>query len=124
LSCGSDRSFSVSATNGSGTLVYGIGQIVAQITCVNISGTTAVVGGTIVSVADASNVGNLMEMYFVDNGSPSGSSVGGDQVSPIEIGAPGGFGGLPKTCPAADASQAAALDSLDAGDIVVHAKGS
>jgi hypothetical protein len=119
-----DHNFSVTATNGNGTLVYSQNDIVAQISCVNISGNTAVVGGTIMSAADTSIVGQAFDMYFVDNGNPSGSSVGGDEVSPVTRGFPTGPGGLPKTCPAADISDAPEMDALDAGDIVVHAKGS
>ena len=116
---GIDHNFSVTATNGSGTLVYSAGSTVAQITCLNISGNVAVVAGTIVSSANASNVGAPVEMYFEDNGQPNGSAVGGDDVSPLEF-----PGSAPKTCPTADISKALEVDALDAGDITVHAKGS
>jgi len=114
-----DHNFSVTATNGSGTLVYSVDAVIAQITCLNVAGNVAVVAGTIVSTADGSNVGTPIEMYFEDNGQPHGSSVGGDVVSPLEL-----LDSAPKTCPAADISNAPEMDALDAGDITVHAKGS
>jgi hypothetical protein len=114
-----DHNFSVTATNGSGTLVYSVDAVVAQITCLNVSGKVAVVAGTIVSTADGSNVGTPIEMYFEDNGQPHGTTVGGDVVSPLEL-----LDSAPKTCPAANISNAPVLDALDAGDITVHAKGS
>lgn len=115
------HSFSVSDTNGNGTLVYSADSIIARLTCLTVSGNVAVIGGVISSTADGANVGAPIDMYFVDNGQPNGSTLGGDEVSPILINPPGP---APSTCPAADASQAPVLDTLDAGDIAVHAAGS
>jgi len=115
------RSFSLSASNGAGTLQYGVATIRAEITCLNVAGNAAVVGGVIRDAADASLVGDPVRMYFVDNGPPVGQDVGGDTVSPIQIFAPGeNAGGLPKTCPVVDPTQATL--ALDAGDVLVHGK--
>ena len=119
---GTGHNFSVSVTGGNGVLVYSASGIVAQITCANVSGNVAVVGGTITSSTNASFLNAPVEMYFEDNGDPAGTSVGGDLVSPIEILDAGSAPG--KNCPAADITQAAEQDSVDAGDIIVHAKGS
>ena len=113
------HNFSVTASGGTGTLVYSTDQIVAQITCLNVAGNVAVAAGVIVSTADGSNVGDPVTMYFEDNGQPSGTSVGGDAVSPIIIGS----GAAPKTCPAANLGDAPEMDAVDAGDIAVHARG-
>jgi hypothetical protein len=116
------ENFSITATNGTGTLVSSQGQIVAQITCLNVSGNVAVVVGTVRSSANGGSLdGSVVEMYFEDNGQPSsGGSVGGDDVSPLFLPS-----SPPKTCPAADISNApGGVSPLDAGDIAVHAKGS
>ena len=116
------HSFSVSDTNGNGTLVYSADSIIARLDLPGrCPGNVAVIGGVISSTADGANVGAPIDMYFVDNGQPNGSTLGGDEVSPILINPPGP---APSTCPAADASQAPVLDTLDAGDIAVHAAGS
>jgi hypothetical protein len=115
------RSFSLTAAGGTGTLQYGLFTIRAEITCLNVAGNAAVAGGIIRESAETSFVGDPVKMYFVDNGPPVNQAVGGDTVSPIFIFGPGDdAGGLPKVCPAVDATQATV--ALDAGDIVVHAK--
>jgi hypothetical protein len=117
----SPRSFSLTATDGTGTLQYGVATIRAEITCLNVAGNAGVVGGIIRNSAEASLVGDPVSMYFVDNGPPVSQAVGGDTVSPIFIFGPGDdAGGLPKVCPAVDATQATV--ALDAGDILVNAK--
>jgi hypothetical protein len=118
----SGRSFSVTAAGNTGTLQYGVGTTRAEITCLNVVGNAAVVGGIIRESVNTADIGDLVFMYFVDNGPPVGPAVGGDMVSPLNIVAPGGSaaGGLPKVCPAVDATQATLL--LDAGDVFVHAK--
>jgi hypothetical protein len=115
------ENFSITATNGTGTLVSSQGQIVAQITCLNVSGKVAVVVATVRSSAGGSLDGSVVEEYFEDNGQPgSGGSVGGDDVSALFLPS-----SPPKTCPAADISNApGGVSPLDAGDIAVHAKGS
>jgi hypothetical protein len=116
---GNSHTFSVSGVAGTGTLVYSTGSMVARFSCVTVTGNVAVVGGFVTSSTFAANVGLPVEMYFVDNGQPAGSTVGGDEVSPILIG-----GNLTGTCPAVvDASQAPELDAVDAGDVTVHAAG-
>jgi hypothetical protein len=116
---GNSHTFSVSDVAGPGTLVYSAGSMVARLTCLTVTGNVAVVAGSVTSSTLPANVGLPVEMYFVDNGQPRGSTLGGDEVSPILIG-----GNLTGTCPAvADASQAPELDSLDAGDVTVHAAG-
>ncbi len=116
---GTSRTFSVSDVANSGTLVYSAGSIVARLDCVAVSGNVGLIVGTVKSSTLAANVGLPVEMYFVDNGQPHGSTLGGDEVSPLLIG-----DNVTDTCPVvADLSQAPELDALDAGDVTVHPAG-
>ena len=113
------RNFSLTASKGVGTLQYGVARIRAEVTCLNVSGNAAAVGGIIRDSIEPSIVGDLWYMHLVDNGPPVGQATGGDTVSPIMILEPSADpGGLPKSCPAPDPSQA--VYALDAGDILVH----
>lgn len=103
---------------GEGTLQYL--RFLVEVTCVRIDGNAAVIGGIERSFAGQAVDPVPAAMYLVDNGPPVGDNVGGDTVSPLMLFGPDeDHGGLPKTCPAADASQATQL--LYAGDITVHA---
>src|SRR5438128_2341829 len=82
---GTGRSFSLTASEGTGTLNYGVARIRAEITCLTVTGNTAVVGGVIRDSTDESFVGDPVLMYFVDNGPPNRTDVGGDTVSPLNV---------------------------------------
>jgi hypothetical protein len=115
----SDRDFSLSATKGltgtaaKGTLIYSSGQTIVQITCMNISGNDAVVGG-IVRSSTTEMVGTFDYIMLEDNSLPGSG------------GTPDAFSGLWVTslkgkqpCPAFDASQP--FFALTGGDVLVHA---
>lgn len=111
--------FSLTASGGTGTLQYGRFRL--EVTCMQVAGNAAVVGGILRETPDGSGTGGLAFMHFVDNGPSSGPTVGGDTVSPLNLVGPGeDGGGLPKVCPPVDATQAAY--ALEAGDILVNAK--
>jgi hypothetical protein len=104
---GHDRTFSITARNGRGTVVRS--GIVLGITCETIVGDAAVVGGTFAT-------GEYFLLEVVDNGLPVGGPAG-DQISPFLI----NTGKPPVICPApGDLNPAPELDTVDAGDITVH----
>ena len=116
---GGVRNFSLTAAGAEGTLQYSTARIRVGITCSRIVGNTAVVGGIIRDSTAASLIGLVAKMYLVDNGPPTGAGVGGDAVSPLEVfAADEDTGGLPKLCPAFDASQA--TQTVTEGDVSVH----
>jgi hypothetical protein len=107
---GFDRTFSLSATNGKGTVVRS--GIVVGVKCETIVGNAAVLGGNF------TQPGQYYYLEVVDNGLPVGGPAG-DQISPFIVNA----GKLPKVCPTPGDLNPAELDTVDAGDITVHAKG-
>jgi len=104
---GSDRTFSLYARNGHGTVIRN-GTALA-FTCATIVGNTAVLGGK------STVKGQYFMMEVVDNGLPVGGP-SGDQISPFII----GTGAAPTTCPAPSDFDPVELDTVDAGDITVH----
>ena len=111
---GSGRTFSLSATRSGGTVMRDGG--VVRITCETIEGNAAVLGGGPL----AAN-GQFFEMEVVDNGLPVDGNTAGDQISPFIL--LSGATSAPTTCPAPSQFNPGELDTVDAGDIIVHAKG-
>ena len=116
---GTDRDFSLSATKGTsgskavGTLIYSQGETIVQVTCLNISGNEAVVGG-IVRSSSTETLGTFDYMMFTDNSMP-GSGGTPDAVS--GLGLTGQQGKQP--CPAFDPT--VTTNPLTGGDVLVHA---
>ena len=110
---GSGRTFSLSATRNGGTVMRDGG--VTLVTCETIEGNAAVLGG-----GPLAN-GNFFEMEVVDNGLPVDGNTSGDQISPFIV--LSGATSAPTTCPAPSQFDPLELDTVDAGDIIVHAKG-
>ena len=105
---GFDRTFSIGAINGKGTVVRS--GLVHRVTCETVVGNAAVVGGPSAQVA-----GDFYELEVVDNGLPVNGPAG-DQISPFVI----DVGSAPTTCPTPSQLGAIELDTVDAGDVTVN----
>jgi hypothetical protein len=130
-----DRDFSIAANHGRGTFlygVYGLGTPVVggNVTCLNVSGNYAVIGGIIREAHYAPDfIGTPFLWYAVDNGGPSSSTR--DQISASYLGwvskadlaAAGLPKGFPHVCPSAIAPSDIPLVDLTAGDLVVQTPG-
>jgi len=106
---GFDKTFSIGVKNGKGTIVRN-GTVVG-VTCATIEGNAAVMGGA------WSIAGQNFFIEVVDNGLPS-SGPAGDETSPFLVDS----GKPPKVCPSPSDFNPVELDTVDAGDITVHAK--
>lgn len=122
------RDFSLSGKEGrfrgaDGDFVYGrngINQIRFEVQCVNVSGSHAVVAGTIYDAGNPEFVGLTASFWLIDNGGTASATR--DQASGLFINAPEDLAllpeGYPEVCPSATTT-ALFFDVLY-GDVVVH----
>ena len=131
LCLGNPRNFAVDAhaeSDGSeavGNSAYG-GETSRTVTCENVDGNKAAIGGVIVADPDdPSIVGFGYVQYFVDRGTTSLTSPQHDYMSLLNIdplAAPEWPSGFPYVCPPAGGSPTlpAAYFEMNGGDVTVH----